>query len=156
MRIATFNLDLRSSTFSLIQPIVFQFLLVQLDAEAGFCRNQNIAIAISECFLNDIVLVVDPGDALLARALGRGNRDDTTESHHCRGRRKVNVCRIADAGFNGAVDIALESRRFGYGGDFFGFKNSAGFGGVDRDEIRGLLLRQSLSRLAVSRRFRQP
>src|SRR5215467_1081295 len=67
-----------------IEAIVFQFVLVQLDAKARFCRNQNIAIAIAECVLNDIVLVVNPGDALITFALRCGNRNDTTESHRRR------------------------------------------------------------------------
>ena len=63
---------------------MFQFAFVQLDAEAGFCRNQNIAIAKSEPFGNDVVLVVNPCDALLTCAFRRGNRDDTAKRHHCR------------------------------------------------------------------------
>ena len=52
----------------------------------------------------------------------------------------MNVRRISDTGFNGAIHIALEPRRFGYSSDFFGFKKPAGFGGVNRDHIRRFLL----------------
>src|SRR5262245_51443308 len=52
----------------------------------------------------------------------------------------MNVCRIANTRFDRAVDITLEPRSFGDRRDFFGFKNSAGFGGIDRDEIGGFFL----------------
>src|SRR5262249_39513829 len=88
-----------------IEAIVFQFVLVQFDAKAGFCGNQNITIAIAECVLNDIVLVVNPSDALLTFVLRCGNRDETTESHRRRRRRQVNVCRLANTGFERAVKL---------------------------------------------------
>ena len=51
-----------------IEPVVFEFVLIQLDAQARLGRDENITLGKIEGFGNDVILVINPGDAFFAFA----------------------------------------------------------------------------------------
>ena len=46
-------------------PVVFQFVFVQLDAEAGLRGDKDVSIIERKRLRDDVILIIDSGDALL-------------------------------------------------------------------------------------------
>jgi hypothetical protein len=56
---------------------MFDLVLVQFNAEAGLRGNDNASVVELERFRDDIILIIDSGDALLGFLFRRGYRHNT-------------------------------------------------------------------------------
>src|SRR5439155_5362231 len=62
--------------------VMLELVFVELDAKPGLGRNDHITVRITERLLNNIILVVNAGDAAFALFFGRGHGYNAAVRHN--------------------------------------------------------------------------